>query len=55
MFAYYLAKARQDQLLREAEQGRLVKAANRAKRESGAPRSSQVGGWGNRRLRVTHA
>jgi hypothetical protein len=32
MFTYYLAKARQDQLLREAEQARLIKIAKRAKR-----------------------
>lgn len=42
MFTYYLAKARQDQLLREAEQDRLVKAAKRAEREAGERRSSQV-------------
>ena len=53
MFTYYLAKARQNQLLREAEQDRLVKAAKRARKEAGALRSSQVGGWGNRRLHAT--
>ena len=33
MSTYYLAKARQDQSLREAERGRLIRAAKRAKRK----------------------
>jgi len=53
MFTYYSAKARQDQLLREAEQDRLIRATKRAKRESG--QHSQAKGWINRRLHTTRA
>jgi len=55
MSTYYLAKARQNQLLREAEQDRLVRTAMRAKREAGAHRLSQAKGWVNRRLHATRA
>jgi hypothetical protein len=53
MSLYYLAKAHQDQLLREAEQDRLVKEAMRAKRKSGKRRPPRTKGWGNRRLHAT--
>jgi hypothetical protein len=55
MSTYYLAKANQEQLLREAEQDRLIREAMRAKRKAGKRRLSQEKGWGDRRLHTTHA
>jgi hypothetical protein len=55
MSTYYLAKAHQEQVLREAAQARIVRAAKRAKRISGGQRSSQTKAWATCRLRATHA
>jgi hypothetical protein len=55
MPTYYLAKANQEQLLREAEQDRLIKEARRAKREGSKRGPSHSKGWGNRRLHTTRA
>ena len=54
MFTYYSAKAHQDQLLREAEQDRLIRTAKRAKREAGKHQHSQAKSW-SRRFHTTHA
>ena len=55
MFTYYLAKARQDQVLREAEQVRLTRATTRAKRGTREHKPSQAKGWPNRLFRATRA
>lgn len=54
MFTYYLGKAQQEQLLREAKQARLVKVAKHAKREACESNRSRVNGRVNRRFHVTH-
>lgn len=55
MLTYYFAKARHEELLREAEQARLVREAKRAKRRGGKYKPAQTKGWANRRLHATRA
>jgi hypothetical protein len=50
MFTYQLAKARQNELLREAAQDRLAREAMRAKRGTSKHWFSEIKGWVNRRL-----
>jgi hypothetical protein len=54
MFTYQLAKARQNELLREAAQDRLAREAKRAKRGTSNHWLSKIKGWVNRRLVATH-
>jgi hypothetical protein len=55
MSTYYLAKAHQEQVLREAAQARIVRAAKRAERLAGGQRSSQAKVWATRRLLAARA
>jgi hypothetical protein len=55
MFTYYLAKARHEESLREAEQDRLIKTVKRVKRGAGKHEPAQAKGWINRRLHATRA
>ena len=55
MSTYYLAKAHQEQVLREAAQDRIVRAVKRAKRMGGGQRSWQAKTWATRRPRATRA
>jgi hypothetical protein len=55
MFTYYLAKAQQDQVLREVETGRLIRTIKRTERSVGKHKLSQAKGWVNRRLRTARA
>ena len=54
MFTYQLAKARQNELLREAAQDRLAREAMRARRRTNKHWLSKIKGWFNRRLVATH-
>jgi hypothetical protein len=54
MFTYQLAKARQSELLREAEQDRLVREAKHAKRGTSRHWLSKIKDWIKRRRFATH-
>jgi hypothetical protein len=53
MTTYTLAKAHQNQILREAKQDQLIRAAKRAKRLAEEQRTSQAKTWTTRRPPAT--
>jgi hypothetical protein len=55
MSTYILAKAHQEQILRQAKQDHLIRAAKRAERKVGEQRPSQARTWNARRLPATRA
>jgi hypothetical protein len=54
MSTYFLAKAHQDHLLREAKEDQLIKAAMRAKQVGSKRAPSRITGW-TVRLHTTRA
>jgi hypothetical protein len=54
MSTYFLAKAHQDRLLREAKKDQLIKAARRAKQVGSKRAPSRTTGWTGR-LHITRA
>ena len=55
MSTYYLAKAHQEQILREAKQNQLIKATKLAKQAGTKRSTSRTTEWSTRQARVARA
>ena len=55
MSTYYLAKAHQEQILREAKQNHLIKVAKRAKQAGTKRSTSRMTEWSTRQAHIARA